>query len=96
MRQGKVGATIRLLSKHEAGILNLNEKYDAQDERTVLEELTAKHPNKAPIGEEAIATDYPGKELHPVIFESITGEAICACALKTNGSAGPSGIDAAG
>ena len=96
MRQGKVGAAIRLLSKHEAGILNHNEKYDAQDERTVLEELTAKHPNKAPTVEEATATDYPDKELHPVIFESITGEAICACALKTNGSAGPSGIDAAG
>ena len=42
-----------------------------------------KHPNKPPIVEEAIATDYGG-------------EAICACALKTNGSAGPSGINAAG
>ena len=47
MRQGKVGAAICLLSKHEAGILNLNEKYDAQDERTVLEELTAKTPKQS-------------------------------------------------
>ena len=51
MRQGKVRAPICLLSKHEAAILNLNEKSDAQNELTVLEELTAKHPNKGPIVE---------------------------------------------
>ena len=33
---------------------------------------------------------------HLVIFDSITGETICTCALKTNGGAGPSGIDAEG
>ena len=49
MRQGKVGAAIHLLLKQEAVILNLNEKSDAQNELTVLEELTAKHSNKAPI-----------------------------------------------
>ena len=82
MRQGKVRAAIRLLLKHEAGILNLNEKSDAQNE------LTGKHSNKAPIMKEAIITDHFVKEFHPVIFESITGEAINTCALKTNGSAG--------
>lgn len=49
MRQGKVRAAIHLLLKQEAVILNLNEKSDAQNELTVLEELTAKHSNKAPI-----------------------------------------------
>ena len=96
MRQGKVGAAIRLLSRNEAGVLDLNEKIEGQDNRTVLDELIAKHPNKAPIIEEAIVTDHSGKEFHPVIFDSITGETIRTCALKTNGGAGPSGIDAAG
>ena len=50
MRQDKVWAGIRLLSKHEAGILNLNEKYDAQDERTVLEELTENTQTKHQLG----------------------------------------------
>ena len=33
---------------------------------------------------------------HPIIFESIDGEAIRRAALHTEGSAGPSRIDAAG
>ena len=57
MRQGKVRAAVRLLWKHEAG-----ERSDAHGELTVLEELIVKDPNKAPIVEEAIVTDCPGKE----------------------------------
>ena len=33
---------------------------------------------------------------HPIIFESMDGEAIRKAALYTEGSTGPSGIDAAG
>ena len=33
---------------------------------------------------------------HPVIFESLNGQLIHHTALKTNGSAGPSGVDSAG
>ena len=96
MRQGRVRSAIHTLSKQEAGILDLNAKVDGHDERNVFDELTAKHPNAAPVVEDALVTDYPNKEFHPVIFESITGESIYRCALKTNGTAGPSGIDAAG
>ena len=69
---------------------------DGQDERNVFDELTAKHPNATPVVEDALVTDYPNEEFHPVIFESITDESIYRCALKTNGTAGPSGIDATG
>ena len=35
-------------------------------------------------------------DIHPVFFDCITGATIRATALKLSGSAGPSGIDAAG
>ena len=35
-------------------------------------------------------------ESHPVLFECLTGLAIRSAALRTQGTAGPSGIDAAG
>jgi hypothetical protein len=35
-------------------------------------------------------------DFHPVVFEGLNGQLIHGTALKTNGSAGPSGIDAAG
>jgi hypothetical protein len=44
---------------------------------------------------QAIAEE-EGKEFHPVIFNCIDGESIKRAALNTNGSAGPSGIDADG
>ena len=35
-------------------------------------------------------------ETHPILFELLTGSLIRACALRTQGGAGPSGVDAAG
>lgn len=35
------------------------------------------------------------QNLHPIIFDGITPEAIRKSVLKTTGSAGPSGVDAA-
>ena len=43
-----------------------------------------------------LVPDLPIEEPHPVIFDQLTGPLICATALKTEGSAGPSGIDAQG
>ena len=40
--------------------------------------------------------DKSSQEPHPVMFELINGALICDTALKTEGGAGPSGIDAAG
>ena len=94
MRQGRIGAAIRLLSRNNSCLLDLNTLVNGEEGRTVLDELIAKHPNKAAIEREALLSNATAKDFHPVIFESITGESIHRSALKTTGSAGPSGIDA--
>ena len=55
------------------------------------------HPEPHQIQPEALVSstaDPP--EVHPVLFEQLTGQSIRNAALTTQGSAGPSGIDAAG
>ena len=94
MRQSRIGAAIRLLSRNNSNLLDLNTLVNGEEGRTVLDELIAKHPNKAAIEREALLSNATAKDFHPVIFESITGESIHRSALKTTGSAGPSGIDA--
>ena len=66
---------------------------DGNEDRTVLDELKDKHPDKAQISLEAIPED-EGREFHPVMFDSIDGQAIQQAALKTSGAAGPSGLNA--
>ena len=39
--------------------------------------------------------DTPLREPHFIVFEKIDGHMICETALKTDGAAGPSGLDAA-
>jgi hypothetical protein len=96
MREGKVKAALRLLSKMEGTILDVNATISTGDDnRTVLDELKAKHPSKGPLCVQAVVEDQ-GKEFHPVIFDCIDGEVIQRAALNTNGAAGPSGIDANG
>ena len=94
MRQSRIGAAIRLLSRNNSNLLDLNTLVNGEEGRTVLDELIAKHPNKAAIEREALLSNATAKDFHSVIFESITGESIHRSALKTTGSAGPSGIDA--
>ena len=95
MRQGKVKSALRLLSKCEGMVLDVDTLVtnDGNEDRTVLDELKDKHPDKAQISLEAITED-EGKEFHPVIIYSIDGQAIQQAALKTNGAAGPSDLDA--
>ena len=95
MRKGKVKAALRLLTNQKGMILNVNSPLNKEggDDRTVLDELKAKHPPKGPICKEAVLEDC-GIEFHSVIFDSIDGDTIQRAALNTNGAAGPSGIDA--
>jgi hypothetical protein len=97
MRQGKVKSAMRLLSRHEGMILDVNSCLNSEDgnTHTVLDELKTKHPPKGTICPEAVVEN-EDIEFHPVIFDSIDGEAIQSAALRTNGAAGPSGIDADG
>ena len=57
--------------------------------------LQRKHPEPADICPGAVVNDIPD-ETHPVIFSTIDGKAIRKAAIKTKGSAGPSGLDADG
>ena len=59
--------------------------------------LISKHPIGQPIHSSAFLS-YPTSKLpsHPVIFDSLDGASIQSAALHTNGSAGPSGLDALG
>ena len=59
--------------------------------------LFEKHPKGQPIKSSAgIVDDVPSQGPHPVLYERIDGPLIHSIALKTEGAAGPSGIDAAG
>ena len=96
MLQGKVHSAMRFLSDNQgSGVLDLDENVDAS--KTVRDVLAEKHPSGREIKEEALIGN--GEEPptpHPVLFEQLTGQSIRAAALRTQGSAGPSGIDAAG
>ena len=59
---------------------------------TVRELLANKHPSGQPAYNSCIVPDEP-QDPHPVIFESLDGNAIRSAALKINGVAGPSGLD---
>ena len=64
---------------------------------TVRDILKLKHPEAKPVTPSAFDPSVPPPvEPHPVIFDHITGSLIRTSALKTEGAAGPSGIDAQG
>ena len=101
MLQGKVHSAMRYLSdNHGTGILELDENVDSS--KTVRDILIEKHPASRDIDDHACVgegEEPPDREIHPVLlnlFDQLTGESIRAAALRTQGSAGPSGIDAVG
>ena len=96
MFQGKVRAARQLLhheSDSKGGMLPLNSKLPSGI--TVREKLISKHPIGQPIHSSAVLSlPTPKLPSHPVIFDSLDEASIRAAALHTNGSAGPSGLDA--
>jgi len=60
--------------------------------------MQERRPASSPINYDSLANPlFPQSETcHEVIFEGLDGVVICDCCLKTDGAAGPSGIDAAG
>ena len=97
MREGKVKSALRILSRMEGSVLDINSHLnsDSNNSQTVFDVLKAKHPPKAPVHPQSVVEDQ-GKVFHSVIFECIDGEKIQRAALSTTGAAGPSGIDANG
>ena len=92
MMEGKVRAALQLLNKEtEVGPLRL-EDVMGESGRTVRDILKDKHPHLEPPN--ALLSMTANHDFHPFLFDSITPEAIRKSALMTEGSAGPSGMDA--
>lgn len=95
--EGKVRAALRVISENNGGgLLNLESPAAPNSTETVREALLKKHPPGKPLTQSAIVTmDNSIDEPHPVLFDRIDGDLIQSTALKTEGAAGPSGLDAA-
>ena len=90
---GNVRAAIRLLSDNECGgALSLDAVINGM---TVKDVLLDKHPTAQPVDPSAILPDNGLPSFDPISFESFTPDLIRSIVLKINGSAGPSGLDAA-
>ena len=102
MFEGKVKQALRLLAAQgKGGTLNLDSHIPASGTcsraKTVQEILFEKHPKGQPIkSSTVIVDDVPSQGPHLELYERIDGPLIHSIALKTEGAAGPSGIDAAG
>ena len=97
MFQGKTRAALRLLSdQSKGGILHLDDLVETDEgQRKVKDILADKHPPGKPAHPDAIINE-PLPDVHPVLFEPLDAAMIRSAALHTNGSAGPSGLDAFG
>ena len=66
-------------------------------ECTVQDVLHDKHPPPTPVNTPAlVTTSAEPLEVYPVHVDPLTGDVIRTAALHMEGSAGPSGVDAAG
>ena len=94
--EGKIQAALRFLSNnHGGGVLGLDDMIT--EDRTVMDALRDKHPEARPMQAEALVTSSCSPpDVHPVLFERLTGSSIRTAALRSQGAAGPSGVDAAG
>ena len=99
MFAGKVREAIRLLSRNpNSGSLPLNAPAypDNPSAGTVLDELHLKHPQPGQVIDGSVLlpeTPAPDHSPHFIAYEGIDGPLIRSTALRTFGSAGPSGLD---
>ena len=94
MMVGKVKTAVRMLTRdnQSVGTLPLNKDIDGKSVRDILRE---KHPPAQALNPEAVFPPAsPSTIPHSVIFDEIDGISILKSALHTEGSAGPSGLDA--
>ena len=97
MMEGKTRSALRLLQdEHQGTVLSPDSEIETSDgKETVLNVLMKKHPKGQPLIPEAVTSNKPTpQDIHPIIFEKITAKSISDSALRTEGSAGPSGLDA--
>ena len=84
--EGKISAALKFLdAESSSGVLDLS--------NNVLEELKAKHPNAESVSEDCLLRG-PLVNIPKYLYDSIDEQSVLTSALKTKGSAGPSGMDA--
>ena len=98
MSRGKVNKALRLLSSNSSGgVLSLDDVISdsshTNSPRTIREILVEKHPPGKPASTNILLQGSP-IPMNPILFENLNAEAIRKAALKTNGAAGLSGLDA--
>ena len=97
MFQGKIKTALRLITEQNVGnVLQLDSNVSG-GVGTVRDALLSKHLPGRPASISALynATIEP-PDVHPVVFEAIDATTIKTAALRTDGAARPSGIDARG
>ena len=92
MSHGKISNAIRVLSDgHKGGVLAPTNLIDS---RSVLEILRDNHPEWQPLEPNCIQSKHPRTlPYHPPFFDKISARLVQKHAMKTHGSAGPSGLD---
>ena len=92
MSRGKVCNAIRVLSdEHKDGVLTPTNLIDG---RPVLEILRDKHPEEQPLEPNCIQSQHPRSlTYHPAVYDKISDRLVQKHAMKTHGTAGPSGLD---
>ena len=98
MSRGKVNKALRLLSYNSSGgVLGLDDVNPASSHvnlpHTTREILIEKHPLGKPASTNSLLQGSP-MQVNPILFENLNAETIRKAALKTNGAAGLSGLDA--
>ena len=93
MSPGKISKAILVLSdEHKDGVLAPT---DLIDGRPVLEILRDKHPEGQLAESNCIQSQHPRTlPYHPAVSDKISARLVRRHAMKTHGSAGPSGLDA--
>ena len=100
MMEGKVRAALRIITANcGSGSLPLDQIAEPESDasETVRDILVKKHPPKQPPSVSFLLEppDSQPPEPHPVMFEAIDGQLIRNTVLRMDGTAGPSGLDAA-
>ena len=97
MFQGKTKAALRLITEQNVGSVLHLDSITSGGVGSVRDALLSKHPPGRPASASALLnTTTEPPDVHPVVFEAIDATTVKTAALRTDGAAGPSGIDARG
>ena len=97
MMEGKVRAALQLLNNETRSAPLMLDDVVEECGKSVRDILKEKHPHPKPPHPDVILSNdstTANNDFHPIVFDSITAESIRKSTLLTEGSAGPSGMDA--